>query len=118
MDQLSSILLLELTLGLYVVGAVGGLAAGRQPRAANAIASGCAALAGVFGILASINVLTGGSGQGSVSFELWSTGVPYVRPSVRVDALAAFFVLIVSFVGLCLSVFSLGYLRSFYGRKN
>jgi len=118
MDLLSASPFLELTLGLYVVGAVGGLAAGRQPSAANVIASGCAALAGVFGILASINVLTGGSGQSPVSFELWSTGVPYLRPSVRLDALAAFFVLIVSFVGLSLSLFSVGYLRSFYGRKN
>ena len=38
--------------------------------------------------------------------------------TVRLDALSAFFGLIVSLLGLALSVYSLGYARGFYGRKN
>jgi len=37
---------------------------------------------------------------------------------VRLDPLGAFFLLIVSLLGVALSIYSLGYARGFYGRKN
>jgi hydrogenase-4 component B len=44
--------------------------------------------------------------------------IPYVQFTARLDPLAAFFGLIVSLLGLALSIYSLGYARGFYGRKN
>src|SRR5205085_2597202 len=54
----------------------------------------------------------------NTAFELWSSQVPYVRLGVKLDPLGAFFLLIVSALGLALSIYSLGYVRGFYGRKN
>jgi hydrogenase-4 component B len=52
------------------------------------------------------------------TFELWPSLIPYLKLSIRLDPLSAFFVLLASFLGLALSVYSLGYVRGFYGRKN
>ncbi len=49
---------------------------------------------------------------------LWTSAIPGVRLVVEADALSCFFVLIVSLVGLAISVFSIGYARTYYGRKN
>ena len=54
----------------------------------------------------------------SRSFELLAPLIPYVKFSVRLDPLGAFFLLIISLLALALSVYSLGYARGFYGRKN
>ena len=44
--------------------------------------------------------------------------IPSLKLTVRLDALGAFFLVIVSLLGLAVSIYSLGYVRSFFGRKN
>jgi hydrogenase-4 component B len=118
MDSVSLSILLKSTLGLYVVGAAGSLAAGRRGRANSWIGSGCASVAGITGILASLGVLLSRAGQEQLRFELWPSFIPYVQLTIQMDALSAFFSLIVSLLAVCLSVYSFGYLRTYYGRKN
>ena len=62
--------------------------------------------------------LTSGAGDGRAAFELWPSLIPYLQLTVKLDPLGAFFVLIVSFLAVALSVYSFGYVRGFYGRKN
>ena len=62
--------------------------------------------------------LTSGAGDSRAAFELWPSLIPYLQLTVKLDPLGAFFVLIVSFLALALSVYSFGYVRGFYGRKN
>jgi hydrogenase-4 component B len=116
-DNLSAILL---NLGLlgYVVGAVAGLLFFRAEKLANVFAFGSASLAAGCGVLSCVIALATGAVAANQSFELAPSLFPYVRFTVRLDPLGAFFGLIVSLVGLAVSVYSLGYARSFYGRKN
>src|SRR5439155_14036205 len=81
-------------------------------------AFGSAALAALCGVCAAIAFLAGGAGRPDIYWHFLESAVPYLRFSVRLDPLSAFFVLIVSLLALALSVYSLGYARSFYGRKN
>src|SRR5438093_4142137 len=60
---------------------------------------------------------TGAAGA-NPSLRLLPSLIPYVQFTVRLDPLGAFFGLIVSLLGLALSIYSLGYARGFYGRKN
>ena len=54
----------------------------------------------------------------------WAVGtvaarfLPYLKFTVRLDALGAFFLLIVSLLGLAVSIYSLGYARGYFGRRN
>jgi hydrogenase-4 component B len=114
----SSTLLLQIALCLYGAGAVASMLSLRHERLANLVGFGCASLAAAFGIGAAITALIGGAGEGRGAFELWSSLVPYFQLTVKLDPLGAFFVLIVSLLGLALSIYSFGYSPEFYGRKS
>src|SRR5262249_32476793 len=118
MPVLSSTLLLQLALSAYAFGALGSLLALKWDKVANAIGFGSSTVAGACGVLAASLVLTSGSANETPSFELWPSLIPYIQLAVKLDALAAFFLLIVSLLALALSVYSFGYVSAFYGRKN
>ena len=113
----SPTLLLQITLGVYCAGLVGSLLALRHERLANLVGFGCATVAGLFGIGAALLGLTAGAGDGQAAFELWPSLIPYLQLTVKLDPLGAFFLLLVSFLAVALSVYSFGYVRGFYGRK-
>src|SRR5437899_12394805 len=115
MDSFSSGLLLKMALWAYAIGAAGSLLAIRREKAANLIGFGSASVAGLCGIGAALLALGGGQ---SATFELWPSLVPTVLLTVKLDPVGAFFLLIVSGLGLALSIYSFGYVRGFYGRKS
>jgi hydrogenase-4 component B len=118
MELASPTLLLQIALCAYGVGAVGSLLALRHERFANLIGFGCATLAGLLGIGAGVLGLLFWPADGRVAFELLPSLIPYLQLTIKLDPLSAFFVIIVSFLALALSVYSLGYARGFYGRKS
>src|SRR6266705_4838239 len=118
MPQLTSSLLLQLALCAYAVGAVGSLVAVRREKLANLVGFGSPLLGGILGLSAAMTELIGGATHRAVPFELWPSLIPYVRLVVKLDALGAFFLLIVSALAVALSIYSFGYVRSFYGRKS
>ncbi len=117
MEFLTATTLLKMALAVYGAGMVGSLLAMRSDKTANLVGFGCSMLGGGLGLGAALVTLTG-QGSGNSNFELWPSLVPYVTLSVRLDPLGAFFVLIVSVLALALSIYSFGYVRGFYGRKN
>jgi hydrogenase-4 component B len=113
-----SLALLPLTLVGYVVGAAAGLLFLRADKLANLFAFGCGSLAALCGAVSCGISLATGAAAVNKSFEVFPALIPYVRFSVRADPLGCFFGLIVSLLGLSLSIYSVGYARGFYGRKN
>ncbi|HEU0009017.1 MAG TPA: proton-conducting transporter membrane subunit, partial [Verrucomicrobiae bacterium] len=114
--------LLQLSLCGYGLGAVAGLMFLQRERLANLFSFGAASLSGGCGMLAALLFLTGGDGAPARQIELLPSLIPYFRFTVpytaRLDALGAFFVLLVSLLALALSTYSLGYARGYYGRKS
>ena len=81
-------------------------------RAQNFLAHGLASLACLFGIsLGLAGLFAAEPLTASVSSTL-----PYLSFSVRIDPLAAFFVLTISLAGLAVSIYAVGYLTEFFGR--
>jgi hydrogenase-4 component B len=118
MDLLTPTFLLKLTLCSYVVGILGSLLALRRERAANLLGFGSSSFGGLCGLGAAVLTLVSRPTGDLASFELWPSLIPYVKLTVKLDPLSAFFVLIVSLLALALSVYSFGYVRGFYGRKS
>jgi hydrogenase-4 component B len=110
--------LLPLTLVGYVVGTAAGLLFLRADKLANLFTFGCGSLAALCGAVSCGISLATGTAAVNKSFEVFPSLIPYVRFSVRADPLGCFFGLIVSLLGLSLSIYSVGYARGFYGRKN
>jgi hydrogenase-4 component B len=109
--------LLQAALAFYGLGIVAGLVALRCERAANLLAFGSATLGGLCGVGAALAALLSNGSVPSV-FELWRPLIPYLQLIVKLDALSAFFLLVVSFLAIALSIYSLGYAKAFYGRKS
>ena len=114
----SSATLLTVALGVYLAGTAVSLIWQRAERVANALGFGLAALGGACGVVFSAASLAGGRAITLPPTTLWLGPAAGVRFVVAVDALSSFFVLIVSLVGLAISIYSLGYARAYYGRKN
>lgn len=83
-----------------------------RPRAQNLLAHGLAAAGGLWGVVLG---LAGLLADAPFTASLPST-LPYLAFAVRIDPLAAFFVLTISLVGLAASIYALGYVADFYGR--
>ena len=112
----TSLLLLAM-LG-YVIGSVSGLVFCRYEKLANFFSFGFATVSGACGTVACVTSLATGATVAPVQVLLLPPLIPYVQFTMRMDALGSFFGLIVSLLGFALSLYSLGYARGFFGRKN
>src|SRR6187401_3470278 len=104
MDNLSAPLL-NFSLLCYVAGAAAGLLFLRAEKLANLSAFGCASLASLCGIVSSVVALATGAAATNQSIDLLPSLIPYIKFTVRLDPLGAFFLLIVSLLGFALSTY-------------
>ncbi len=107
--------LLPISLWAYAVGAVASFALTRFPRMASLAGFFGAWIGGLAGCWASFTGLSQGT---SPAFTLLPAATPLVRFSIQLDPLAAFFTLVVSLLGLAISIYSYGYVTQYYGVKN
>ncbi len=108
--------LLAVCLACYAAGAVLSLLFQTRQRLANALGFGFATAAALSGLGAAILALQ--PNAGTTTIRILPKGLPFVDLTARLDPLGAFFLLIISLLALALSIYSLGYCRGFYGRKN
>ena len=113
-----SAMLLTFALWAYAAGMAGALLFQRTEKLANGLGFGLAAAGGACGVCSCASALATGAATASQSYELFPALIPYVRFSIHADALGCFFGLIVSLVGVAISIYSLGYARGYYGQKN
>jgi len=85
-----------------------------KPRVQNVLAHGLAGFASGAGILLGI---AGLFASAPLTLSLPST-LPFLTFAIRLDPLAALFVLTISLVGLAASIYALGYVTEFYGRAS
>ena len=98
----------------YIAGLLLPLCCPAKPRIQNILAHGSAGLASGAGILLGVT--------GLFAPEPWTASVqstlPFLTFAIRLDPLAALFVLTISLVGLAASIYALGYVTEFYGRAS
>jgi hydrogenase-4 component B len=108
------ITLLLLVLAGYAAGLLLPLCFPAKPRAQNFLAHGFAGIAGGAGtVLGIVGLLAPVPLTGSLS-----TSLPLLTFAIRLDPLAAFFVLTISLAGLSASIYALGYMTEFNGRAS
>ncbi|MDE2078852.1 MAG: hydrogenase 4 subunit B [Patescibacteria group bacterium] len=101
-----------ISLALFGAGALGSLIFVRQDSAANWWGNGLALAASFFALLSAAGVLLSGAGFS------WSapTTLPFLALSINMDALAAFFTLVIALVSVAASLYAFGYVKHFYGK--
>lgn len=105
---------LFLVLSTFTAGAFGALFFGRNDRRADLWGNGFAVAGSLLGLVFSGAVLMTGMGP---TFAI-PTSFPLLSLSVRVDPLAAFFVLLISCIALLCSIYALGYGNHYYMKYN
>jgi len=103
----------------YVLGCAAGLLFLRHEKLANLFSFGFATLGALCGTVACVvSLASSATTTAPLQLQLLPTLIPYVQFTISLDPLSAFFGLIVSLLAFALSLYSLGYARGFYGRKN
>ncbi len=102
--------LLTVLLAWYLLGGLLPLCTTR-PHFQNLLAHGCAAAAGVVGIVLGVAGLLSTT---PLTLSL-ASNIPHLTFAIRLDPLAAFFVLTISLVGLAASIYASGYVKEFSG---
>jgi formate hydrogenlyase subunit 3/multisubunit Na+/H+ antiporter MnhD subunit len=107
-------ILLHLTLVGYAAGLLLPLCFPGKPKLQNVLAHGLACFSGIGGICVGIVSL--------LTPEPFTMSVPSTLPlltfAIRVDPLASFFLLTISLVSLAASIYAIGYVTEFYGRRS
>lgn len=103
---------MAVTLALFGLGAVGALFFQKFPSVSNAWAHGFAALGSLAGAALSLTILLT---ERSFSFSAQTT-LPLLELSLRIDYLAAFFMLVVSGIAFCASLYGIGAMAHSYGK--
>ena len=101
-------------MSLFLVGAVGSLILCKDDRAANIWSGVFSILGAIGGLIISVGILLGNE---ILSFSV-GTSFPGVSLSFNIDYLSAFFVMVISFVGLASSVYGLGYAKHYFKKYN
>lgn len=95
------------TLLLFLLGAAAGLLLQKQPWLANRLNSGFALLGSLVGVVAAIKAL---AQDAPIDGQIWLLG------SVHLDMLSALMLLVITLVGLAVSLYSFAYIREYQGK--
>jgi len=116
MGMFESDSLLCLTIIIYLTAAVAALVFNGQQRISIKLTQGLCMLAGISGVASALVFLL--SGQDSFHLNLFSSPIPFLSMDIYFDGLSAFFLLILSILAFCVSLYSIGYLSHYLGKRN
>jgi hydrogenase-4 component B len=116
MGMFESDSLLLLTIIIYLTAAVAALVFSGQQRMSVLLTQGLCMLAGTSGAASALVFLV--SGQASFRMNLFSSPIPFLSMEMKFDGLSAFFLLILSVLAFCISLYSMGYLSHYLGKRN
>lgn len=96
----------------YLIGAALSIIFNKNDRLSAHISFLSAAIASLFGIFFSFSVIFGDT------FALALSSSPFLNYGFFVDKLSAFFILVISISVFAVSVYSTGYVREYFGKRN
>lgn len=102
-----------LVLALYAIGALEALIFYKNDRATGISSGIFATLGGLAGLVLSSAILLTGQ---TLSFNL--QGLPLLNIAFNIDRLSAFFMAIISLIATVSSIYSLGYIKHYFGKYN
>ncbi|MFE8047238.1 hydrogenase 4 subunit B [Brenneria goodwinii] len=111
--MMTSLEWLALALTLYAAGALLSLCLARAESLAILLSGVCSALGGLCGLAAALPVLLNGRLLTAVFAGPFAA---FAHLTIRMDALAAFIVMVISLLVIVTSIYSLSYLREYRGR--
>lgn len=116
MGMFESDSLLGITIIIYFTAAAAALIFYARQRIGILLTQGLCMLAGMTGGASAVIFLL--SKNAPHSLYLFSSTIPFLKLSLTFDDLSAFFLLILSILVFCVSLYSMGYLTHYLGKRN
>jgi formate hydrogenlyase subunit 3/multisubunit Na+/H+ antiporter MnhD subunit len=116
MDLFAPDYLLYGSIIIYLAAAIAAIIFYRQHRICTLLAQAGCIMASLTGAAFSLTVLL--SGSGTLSFVPFRSTIPYLSIDLTIDALSAFFMLVLSVLVCCVSIYSIGYISHYHGKRN
>ena len=108
--------LLYISIVLFLAAAIAAIIFYRHHRLCTLFAQSGCILASVFGAAFSLAKLL--SGSETLVLDPFRPTIPFLSINITIDALSAFFILILSVLVCCVSIYSIGYISHYYGKRN
>lgn len=116
MEVLTVKFLLSASMVLYLFAALAALVFLKRHRLCSILSSATCIAASLFGLAAALRQLL--FADSKLVMNLWQSNIPFLQLNLSMDALSAFFVLGLSLLVFCVSIYSIGYMRHYYGKRN
>ena len=101
---------------LYLIAAAASLVLMKLHKLCNYISNIICIAAALFGTAASIiNIFINHT---LTSISIFHSTIPFITIDIKIDKLSAYFVLCLSVLVLCVSIYSIGYISHYYGKRN
>lgn len=111
----TKVLIISMVL-LYFTAAFSSLVLIKNHKISNIISNSICILASLLGIIASLKLLF--SGVKMLDILNITSPIPNISFSFKMDKISSFFILVLSILVLCVSIYSLGYISHYYGKRN
>ncbi len=108
--------LLKISFGLLGFAAVLALASSKKYRFCNVSANVLCIAASAIMMAASVGVITGG--EDPLRIRFFDAFIPFLSIELTVDKLSALFLLFLSILVLCVSIYSIGYISHYFEKRN
>jgi hydrogenase-4 component B len=102
-------------LWLFALGALGALLLGKYDAPANKWGNCCAIAGSTWGVLFGCATIFAQTGS---SFSFGDSAFPLLSFAIRIDAVSAFFIFLISLISLFCSIYALEYVQHYYRRYN
>lgn len=116
MDWFAPDYLLYGSIILYLAAAIAAIIFYKHHQYCTRFAQAGCIIASVLGAASAVSLLL--SGQEKLVLKPFEASIPYVSVSMTMDALSAFFILILSVLTFCVSIYSIGYTAHYHGKRN
>lgn len=101
---------------LYSTAAAASLFLMKWQKICNLISNIICIAASVFGVISSMMILLSENSQ--IDIHLLESSFPFISADLRIDNLSAFFLLSMSILVGCVSIYSIGYVSHYIGKRN
>jgi hydrogenase-4 component B len=116
MRVFSSSGLFAVSLSLYLLAALLSLVFAGDHRRCTMTSQAANMAGGLVGVASALVQLLGGAGKQTV--DVFTSAIPLISFRITIDSLSAFFILGLSLIAFCASLYSVGYLSHYFGKRN
>lgn len=116
MEVLTTKEMFLITLALYPAAAFAALLFMKRQKICNIVTNALCMIGSIAGLIGSLDFIFNSSGN--LAWTMVDSNIPFLKLDISIDKLSAFFVATLSILVLAVSIYSIGYISHYYGKRN